>query len=109
MNHEQWTDMQAATNGHTPGPWGVHWRDWTENDNRLDGIGPIGHDNPCHDDDSWVHAIPANAYLAAAAPDLLAEVERLRGWLAYMRQNTPWDIMTRDRSFDALDGAEVPE
>ena len=91
MNHEQWEALKAATQGRKKNLLG---------DCDPEGMASIAF---CA---GWTDA---DVSLAAAAPDLLAEVERLRGWLAYMRQNTPWDIMTRDRSFDALDGAEVPE
>lgn len=99
MNHEQWEALKAATQGHTPGPW-----DTTE-DRAVTYV--IRENGTRLMWEGW--CVSQDMTLAAAAPDLLAEVERLRGWLAYIRQNTPWDITTRDMSFDALNGAEVPK
>ena len=53
----------------------------------------------------------ADVALAAAAPDLLAEVERLRGWLRVIvdRVSIRSDTLTEKQIKDALNGAEVPE
>ena len=84
MNHEQWEALKAATKGHTPGPWIER------------GFNHV-----------WGKY--EDATLAAAAPDILAEVGRLRAWIEHIREKTPWDITARDMCDDALDGAEVPE
>lgn len=91
MNHEQWAALQAATSGHKGNPLG---------DCDQEGLACVVF---CA---GWTDADVA---LAAAAPDLLAEVERLRGWMAHVYKNTPWDIATRDMCQDALNGAEVPK
>ena len=87
MNHEQWTKLQAATKGHTPGPW-------------LNEM-------------TFHHmAKRTDATIAAAAPDLLAEVERLRGWLDWMRTaygGDDDDVHVVNAADCALNGAEVPK
>jgi hypothetical protein len=84
MNHEQWEALLAATLGHTPGPW-------------------LNEYTFCH------MAKRADATLAAAAPDLLAEVERLRGWLDFISENPRGGHVTYVHAQNALDGAEVPK
>lgn len=84
MNHEQWEALKAATHGHTQG--------------RLT---PEGF--------RYVWGNYPDCALSAAAPDLLAEVGRLRAWIEHIREKTPWDITARDMCDDALNGAEVPE
>lgn len=113
MNHEQWTDMQAATNGHTPGPWVVVRKNGEVHcvDSATTGTSCFW---ACHDDVMMGAPFlygenPKDIPLAAAAPDLLAEVERLRAWIEHIREKTPWDITARDMCDDALNGAEVPE
>ena len=51
---------------------------------------------------------PARQALAAAAPDLLAEVERLRGWIAFADRNIKDEWLQRIIAA-ALDGAELPK
>ena len=86
MNHEQWTKLLEATKGHTPGPWIER------------GFNHV-----------WGKY--EDATLAAAAPDLLAEVERLRGWLRVIvdRVSIRSDTLTEKQIKDALNGAEVPK
>lgn len=80
MNHEQWTQLLEATKGHTPGPR-LMWEGW---------------------------CVRQDMILAAAAPDLLAEVERLRGWMSFFQRESPTArlVLCADA---ALDGVEVPE
>ena len=115
MNHEQWEALKAATQGHTPGPWEVRKVNSTPcvfctqraTNLLIEGWGDR------HD-----------IHLAAAAPDLLAEVERLRGWLEYLiaaeavitRQYTTVESTApllansaRVLLARALNGAEVPK
>ena len=81
MNHEQWEALKAETQGHTPGPW-------------LNEM-------------TFHHmAKRTDATLAAAAPDLLAEVERLRGWLEYAMSH---GVVAHSQIYGALNGAEVPK
>lgn len=83
MNHEQWEALKAATQGHTPGPWIER------------GFNHV-----------WGKY--EDATLAAAAPDLLAEVDRLRDALAEIWDNTS-EFQIRVLSGNALNGAEVPK
>jgi hypothetical protein len=83
MNREQWEALKARTDRHKPGPWEV----WLFN-------------NVFSDD--------KNKALAAAAPDLLAEVVRLRDALAEIWDNTK-EFQIRVLAGNALDGAEVPK
>ena len=98
MNHEQWTKLREATKGHTPGPWAVS--DGEDSD--------IIADNNAIWFEGWTDA---DVSLTAAAPDLLAEVERLRGWLRVIvdRVSIRSDTLTEKQINAALDGAEVPE
>jgi hypothetical protein len=97
MNHEQWEALKAATLGHTPGPWyscpnngDIETRDYIL--------------FVCHADRPT-----DNSTLAAAATDLLAEVERLRGWLDFISENPRGGHVTYVHAQNALDGAEVPK
>ena len=99
MDHEQWTALQAATKGHTPGPW------------KHNGWSPPKL-WPRHLIDADGAEVNRSGYaLAAAAPDLLAEVERLRGWLRVIvdRVSIRSDTLTEKQIKDALNGAEVRE
>ena len=54
----------------------------------------------------------ADGELAAAAPALLAEVERLRGWMAHIEKNAGhWTnpLQAMETCEDALNGEEVPK
>jgi hypothetical protein len=83
MTAKELKELMEAVEGHTPGPWVAHRRDSSEDyERKWDGIGPIGHNNPCGDDDSWVDATEPNALLAAAAPVLLAELIALKQRIA---------------------------
>ena len=96
MDHEQWTALQAATKGHTPGPW------------KHNGWSPPKL-WPRHLIDADGAEVNRSGYaLAAAAPDLLAEVERLRGWIAFFQRESPTArlVLCADA---ALNGAEVPK
>lgn len=96
MNHEQWTQLQSATKGHTPGPWAVS--------------GVRNADIIADDSVLWYEgwANEGDITLTAAAPDLLAEVERLRGWIAFFQRESPTArlVLCADA---ALTGAEVPK
>ena len=106
MDKKTWEALKSATQGHTPRLLGacdpeglacvVFCAGWTD----------------------------ADVALAAAAPDLLAEVERLRGWLEYLiaaeavitRQYTTVESTApllansaRVLLARALNGAEVPK
>lgn len=86
--------------GHTPGPWGVE-----EDDSFADcefipvhapygnGTTPIAEVQPCLNEDydgfAFTDAERANARLIAAAPDLLAEVKRLRAMLQLAQPVNP--------------------
>ena len=84
MNNEQFEALMATTKGHTPGPW-------------LNEM-------------TFHHmAKRTDATLAAAAPDLLAEVERLRGWIEYISDNPRGGHATYTHAQDALNGMEVPK
>ena len=89
MNHDQWTALQAAAKGHKKNPLG---------DCAPEGLACVVF---CS---GWTDADVA---LAAAAPDLLAEVERLRGWMAFFQRESPTErlVLCADA---ALNGAEVP-
>jgi hypothetical protein len=83
MTANELKELMDVVEGHTPGPWVAHRRDGSYDfERKWDGIGPIGHNKPCGDDDSWVHATEADAALAAAAPALLAELVALKQRLA---------------------------
>ena len=98
MNRETFERLKTATAGHTPGPW------YTSNENgdieSKTRILFVGNTNE-----------PQDSLLAAAAPELLAEVERLRGWMAWVldadEHNGPY--AWREMCEDALNGAEVPK
>ena len=100
MNHRQLEALKAATEGHTPGPWEVRKVNSTPcvfctqraTNLLIEGWGDR------HD-----------IHLAAAAPDLLAEVERLRDLLARLREMVDPDSDLACAIDAALDGAEVPE
>jgi hypothetical protein len=65
---------------HTPGPWKVCRGDWSEDGNaryELEGISVIK---------------AADAYLIAAAPDLLAELQNIAN-----ANPSSWDEETRDQ------------
>ena len=91
MNHEQWEALQAAAKGHKQNPLG---------DCAPEGLACVVF---CS---GWTDADVA---LAAAAPDLLAEVERLRDLLARLREMVDPDSDLACAIDAALDGAEVPE
>jgi len=98
MNHEQWEALKGATKGHTLRRWRVEWFDM-EGGGYYVIVGDGGEN-------------PARQALAAAAPDLLAEVERLRGWVAHIRKTAGrWTnpLQALETCDDALNGAEVPE
>ena len=94
MNHRQWEALKAATQGHAPGPWRMCWDD----SQIRDGAGYCVSTNEAH-----------NAKLAAAAPDLLAEVERLRGWLDFIGENPRGGHVTYVHAQNAVEGEEVPK
>ena len=97
MNHEQWTELLAATHGHTLRRWRVEWFD-------MEGGG-------CYIITGDGGKNPARQALAAAAPDLLAEVERLRGWMVWLLDADDYNAAEacREMCQDALTGAEVPK
>ena len=90
MNHEQWTDFLTAAQGHKKNLLG---------DCDPEGMASIAF---CA---GWTDA---DVSLAAAAHDLLAEVERLRGWIAFAGRNIKDEWLQRIIAA-ALNGAEVPE
>ena len=100
MNHEQWTALQEATRGHTPGPWEVQNVSSTPcvfcasraTNILIEGWGGVN-----------------DIHLAAAAPDLLAEVERLRGWLDEIESHVAYGGLASEQIQLALNGAEVPK
>jgi len=97
MNHKQWEALKAATRGHTPGPWLV-----------SDGeSADIIADDGALWFEGWVN--DADIALTAAAPYLLAEVERLRGWLDFISENPRGGHVTYVHAQNALNGAEVPK
>ena len=128
MNHEQWTQLLESTKGHTPGPWGVVRKNGEVHcvDSATTGTSCFW---ACHDDVMMGAPFlygenPKDIPLAAAAPDLLAEVERLRAWLEYLiaaeavitRQYTTVESTApllansaRVLLARALNGAEVPK
>ena len=102
MNHEQWTELREATKGHTPGPWEVRNVNSTPcvfcttraKNLLIEGWGG-----------------ETDVHLAAAAPNLLAEVERLRGWMVWLLDADDYNAAEacREMCQDALTGAEVPK
>ena len=98
MNHEQWEALKAATQGHTPGPW-----DTTE-DRAVTYV--IRENGTRLMWEGW--CVSQDMTLAAAAPNLLAEVERLRGWIAFAGRNIKDEWLQRSIAA-AINGAEVPE
>lgn len=101
MNSGQWAELLRATKGHTPGPWEVRNVNSTPcvfctlraKNLLIEGWGG-----------------ETDIHLAAAAPDLLAEVERLRGWLMCML-GFPFGgpLILQSWVNSALKGAEVPK
>ena len=91
MNHEQWTDFLTAAQGHKKNLLG---------DCDPEGMASIAF---CA---GWTDA---DVSLAAAAPDLLAEVARLRGWMEEIESHVVYGGLAAEQIQDALNGAEVPK
>jgi hypothetical protein len=99
MNHEQWEALKAATQGHTPGPWFMSGPYPATDITTRDGFRVLIGNSTTNRE--------ANSRLAAAAAALIAEVERLRGFLECIAKNgTPISKLIAQ---DALNGAEVPK
>jgi hypothetical protein len=101
MNHKQWEALREGTKGHTPGPW-----DTTE-DRAVTYV--IRENGTRLMWEGW--CVSQDMTLAAAAPDLLSEVERLRLWIFDIQAGIGFhgEDKLYDLCQDALNGAEVPE
>ena len=94
MTQREWMEFLEATGGHKERPLA---------DCDPEGLACIAF---CA---GWTDADVA---IAAAATDLRKEVERLRGWMVYMRKQYARHLphyKYKDMIAQALNGAEVPE
>jgi len=94
-NHCQ--DWGCEVSGHTPGPWRLDHSDAVDLRNHV-GISSESHSLLAQivwkmDDDERSPSCEANAYLIAAAPDLLEAAQRV---LAHKRGEDDWLILAVD-------------
>ncbi len=99
MNKRALDTLKKTVEGHTPGPWFLSRNQFGDIIKRNGMPVLIG---------GSIRERTADRQLAAAAPDLLAEVARLRGWIAFAGRNIKDEWLQRIIAA-ALDGAEVPE
>jgi hypothetical protein len=103
MEKRAWDELVASTKGHAPGPWIVRgWAPSSVHEEAWELY--LSADHGRHE-----RVNKAGNTLAAAAPILFAEVERLRGWLAEIESHVVYGGLASEQIQDALKGAEVPE
>lgn len=100
MDKRAFDTLKKTVEGHTQGPWKHNgWsppRLWPRHLIDADGA----------------EVNPSGYALAAAAPDLLEDNKRLRGWMECIQEQSNLHVPScffADMAKLALDGAEVPE